>query len=151
MKYHCLILLSLIVFTVSRRWWRPPPPRFNGGYWPGFRPVYYYPYYFFYRDANDAPVSPEMYKLPDDITEICKDEMKGHVCGFDKDKKIIGDFTSFCEAGKNENVDYVVCGKCPDKNAEDAVFEMPETDKLPTCEIEDDDDDNDIETDKDLE
>ena len=143
MKYHCLILFSLIAFTVSRRWWGYPPPRFNGGYWPGFRPVYYYPYYFFYRNGDDAPESPEMYKLPDDLTEICKDEMKVDVCGFDKDKKVVRDFTSFCEAGHNETVDYVVCGKCPDKNAEGAVFEMPETDKLPTCEING----NDIDTD----
>ena len=146
MKYHCLILFSLIVFSVSTRWWGYPPPPFYGGYWPGFRPVYYYPYYFFYREQTDAPESPEMFKLPDDLTDICTEETKVNVCGFDKEKKIVGDFTSFCEAGQNEIVDYVACGKCPDKHTEDVIFEMPITDKLPICEAPERDIDTDNET-----
>lgn len=142
MKIYLLILLSFVALSISTRtkWWGGP-----WGYY-GYRPFYYvytYPYFFYFRNVNDAPKeAPLMFKLPDDLTDICANDIKAKVCGFDKDKKIIGDFDNMCMAGKDDDVDYIVCGKCPDKDADDKSFDIPITDDMPTCPIDNDDANN---------
>lgn len=133
MKFFITFILSLITLTIStkRRWYRPWP-----GYWPRYYGWFYgYPYFFYFKNANDAPTdAPLMYKLPDDLSDMCNDAAKGTVCGFDKDKIIVDEFESTCDATKDEDVKYIVCGKCPDKDGtEDKSFDLPLTDEKPNC------------------
>ena len=138
MKFSIFLIITLISLIVStkRRWYRP----WRGGYWPRYYGWFYgYPYFFYFKNANDAPTdAPSMYKLPDDLTDICANPNKGEVCGFDKDKKIVDEFDSICEAGENEDVEYIVCGKCPDKDGiNDKSFELPLVDEMPKCDKSD--------------
>lgn len=137
MKFFLSILITLIAFTVSTKWWGYPwGGYYYGGYWPMMYGGYYYPYFYFFKDANDAPKDvPFMFKLPDNLDDMCsKNATKGNVCGLDKDKKIVGDFDSLCDAGKNDSVDFVLCGKCPDKEEiKDKAFDFPMGEGLPTC------------------
>ena len=61
------------------------------------------------------------------------DETKATVCGFDEDKKIVGEYENICDASNDNEVAFIVCGKCPDKDSEERVFDIPLTENMPTC------------------
>ena len=135
MKTSLLILLSIFALSLSvkTKWWGYP-----WGYY-GFYPYYYegfyaYPYFFYFKNVNDAPKeAPLMYKLPEDTSDNCTDETKATVCGFDEDKKIVGEYENICDASNDNEVAFIVCGKCPDKDSEERVFDIPLTENMPTC------------------